>query len=547
MKTSQGQPADAIKLRRRAEVRLKRQKLESGGEWTEVEMARLVHELEVHQIELEMQNEELRQAHAQLEALHAEERLQASAQVKALLAQYTDLYDFAPMGYFNLDREGTIRRVNLTGAYLLGVERSRLMNRRLGLFVAEGDRRSFSDFLQNVFANKAKECFEVTLPQEGSQPLVVRIEGLRSADGQECRAIVLDITKRKRAEEKIRETENKYRSIVENSDDQIFMLDKDCKFLSINKTAADFSRKSTQEMIGKSLFEIFPETTAARFSKNVKKVFETGKSLSIDEKMIVQGREYYNSSRLNPVKDDRGRVIAVAGIVRDITEHKRAEEQIKKSLREKDILLKEIHHRVKNNLQIICSLLNLQVKIEKNKKVRDILEESKNRIRSMAIIHEKLYQSGDFSRINLTEYIPSLTTHLFHAYRIDSGRVELKMNMKDVFLSLDLAVPCGLLINELVANALKHAFPDTADEPDVRKGIIEVSISSKDNIYTLIVRDNGIGLIEKVDLSKPVTLGMVLINALVIQLDAIMEVKRNNGTTFKFTFTESADQKRKSF
>jgi len=201
MKKSRDQHADAVELRRRAEERLRRQRPEGGEQSTEVEMMRLIHEMQVHQIELEMQNDELQQARAQVEALLGAELQQSRAQVEALLAQYTDLYDFAPTGYLTLDRDGAIRRVNLTGARLLGVEPSGLVNRRFGLFVAEADRLAFSDFLQKVFAGQAKESCEVMLPQEGSQPLVVYIEGTRSADGQECRAVVIDITERKRAEQ----------------------------------------------------------------------------------------------------------------------------------------------------------------------------------------------------------------------------------------------------------------------------------------------------------------------------------------------------------
>jgi PAS domain S-box-containing protein len=185
----QKKPADAAELRRRAEERLKRQKPEGGGQRTDLETARLVHELQVHQIELEMQNEELQQARAQGETL---------------TARYTDLYDFAPVGYLTLDREGAIRQSNLCGARLLGVERSRLLKRRFGLFVAEGDRRAFSDFLQEVFASEAKECCEVTLPQEGHRPLFVRLEATRSADGQECLAVLVDLTEHHQAEEQAR-------------------------------------------------------------------------------------------------------------------------------------------------------------------------------------------------------------------------------------------------------------------------------------------------------------------------------------------------------
>jgi PAS domain S-box-containing protein len=186
------QPADPAELRRRAEERLERQKPEGGGQRTELETARLFHELQVHQIELEMQNEELRQVRAQ-EA--------------AFTARYIDLYDFAPVGYLTLDREGAMRQLNLSGARLLGLERSRLLKRRFGQFVAEGDHRAFSDFLQKVFASEVKECCEVTLPQAGPHPFFVRIEAARSADGQECLAALVDLTERHQAEAQARATQ----------------------------------------------------------------------------------------------------------------------------------------------------------------------------------------------------------------------------------------------------------------------------------------------------------------------------------------------------
>jgi PAS domain S-box-containing protein len=224
MKKKPDPPADDAELRHRAEERLgeqrKSQKAEAGDPGTVEDTARLVHELQVHQIELEMQNEELQQAHAQVETL---------------LAQYTDLYDLAPAGYLTFDREGAIRQVNLTGARLLGVERSRLVNRRFGLFVAEGDRRAFSDFLEKVFASQAKECCEVTLLYESSQPVVVQIEGTRSADGQECRAVLLDLTERKRAEEELRWKTAFLEAQVDSSLDGILVVDKQGKQILQNQ------------------------------------------------------------------------------------------------------------------------------------------------------------------------------------------------------------------------------------------------------------------------------------------------------------------------
>ncbi|MCX6914434.1 MAG: PAS domain S-box protein [Verrucomicrobia bacterium] len=217
MKQNPDQPANAAELRGRAEERLKGQKTEGGGlktedgrrrtegggQKTELETARLVNELQVHQIELEMQNEELHQAHAKAEAL---------------LAQYTGLYDFAPTGYLTLDREGTIRQLNLTGARLLGLERSRLVNRRFGQFVAEGDRGLFRHFLEQVFASEAKADCEVTLPQAGHPPRFVQIEGARSADGQECLAVVQDHTERRQAQEQAQAAQAETQRLLALSD-----------------------------------------------------------------------------------------------------------------------------------------------------------------------------------------------------------------------------------------------------------------------------------------------------------------------------------------
>jgi PAS domain S-box-containing protein len=185
MKKNRNQSTDAAELRHRAEERLKRQRPEGGGQRTEVETARLVHELEVHQIELEMQNEELQQTHAKAEAL---------------LAQYTDLYDFAPTGYFNLARDGTILAVNLTGARLLGIERARLLNRRFGVLVSEADRPVFNAFLAKTFAGKDRESCEMALLKAETAPLFVLVEAVVSEGRRECRAAVLDVTDRHQAE-----------------------------------------------------------------------------------------------------------------------------------------------------------------------------------------------------------------------------------------------------------------------------------------------------------------------------------------------------------
>ena len=185
MKKNPDQPTDTAPLRRHAEERLARQQTERQGQRTEVETARLVHELEVHQIELEMQNEELEQTRARAEAL---------------LAQYTTLYDFAPVGYFTLAGDGTVLAANLTGARLLGHERARLLNRRLGILVSEADRPAFNAFIEKTLAGDERGFCEVLLPRAGTTSVVVRIEAVVSADHRELHAAMLDVTDRHRAE-----------------------------------------------------------------------------------------------------------------------------------------------------------------------------------------------------------------------------------------------------------------------------------------------------------------------------------------------------------
>jgi len=219
----------------------------------------------------------------------------------------------------------------------------------------------------------------------------------------------------------------------------------------------------------------------------------------------------------------------------EIAERKKVEKKLKASLREKEVLLKEIHHRVKNNMQVIASLLNLQLKQVDNKKAVEILVESQSRIRSMALVHERLYQSKDMAKIDLSEYIRDLTLFLFRTYRIDTNTIRLKIKNKDVFLTLDTAIPCGLIVNELISNALKHAFPEC------RKGEIRVVFQMVNGKNTLMIGDNGIGLPRDVDIHHPKSFGLQLVNTLVEQLDATYEVNIDRGTMFKIVFKEPDD------
>ena len=214
-----------------------------------------------------------------------------------------------------------------------------------------------------------------------------------------------------------------------------------------------------------------------------------------------------------------------------------AEERIKASLNEKEVLLKEIHHRVKNNLQVISSLLNLQSRNLDDERARDILKESRNRVRSMALIHELLYQSEDLTRIPFGVYIRKLTNDLYRTYQVDSDHVTVNITAGDLMVGIDTAIPCGLIINELVSNSLKHAFPAGAP------GEIVISLEvDKEENFILKVSDNGVGIPDGLDLRNAESLGMQLVSSLVDQLGASFEIDGSRGTRFTINFMHTMEE-----
>lgn len=220
----------------------------------------------------------------------------------------------------------------------------------------------------------------------------------------------------------------------------------------------------------------------------------------------------------------------VVVLARNVTETIEYESMLVESVREKEILLKEVHHRVKNNLQVINSILNLQSSYVEDPKTLEIINESQNRIRSMSYIHESLYQTKDFSSINFADYITNLVQNLVHSYQLYHDKIELQFNVGPVKLALDQAIPCGLILNELVSNALKYAYPGE------KRGQIVIEVVEENGRIQLGVEDFGIGLPEGFKIEHSESLGLSLVYTLVDQLDGELKLKRLGGTKFLITF-----------
>ena len=306
----------------------------------------------------------------------------------------------------------------------------------------------------------------------------------------------------------------------------------------INKKGCEILGYDEGEIVGKNWFDNFLYTDD---KETVKGVFDQLISGDIEhveyvEKNILNknGQSRFIAWHNTILQDEEGNIIGTLSSGEDITEQKEAEKKIKASLEEKDVLLREIHHRVKNNMQVVISLLRLQSEKIKDKQYADMFQESQERIKSMALIHEKLYQSKDLVRIDFNEYIKSLMNGLFRSHGIDPGRIVTKLKVEDVSLGLDHALPCGLIINELVSNSLKYAFPED------RKGEISVTLRSiTEDKIELIVSDDGIGIPEDLDFKNTAgSLGLDLVTILAEhQLGGKIELKRAGGTRFSITFT----------
>ena len=340
--------------------------------------------------------------------------------------------------------------------------------------------------------------------------------------------------------EKVAEREKLFQSILDNTTALICLKDTNGKYILINKIYEELFHINRYEIKGKTEHDIFPKEIADTFQANDQKVLETRAPLKIEEVAPHDDGPHTYISIKFPLFDLNGVPYGVCGISTDITDRKQADEQIKKSLKEKELLLQEIYHRTKNNMQVICSLLHLQSQYTNDEQVLKIFGETENRIESMSLVHAKLYQSKDLSSINLKDYIEELANNLFRAYYVNTDKISLKFTNDNIFINIDSAIPCGLLINEIITNSLKYAFPDS------RKGEIRTVLCKTDNgEIELRIADNGIGMPKGLDFRNTKTLGLRLVTNLVeYQLKGKIDITSENGVVYRITFKETNRPKR---
>lgn len=470
---------------------------------------------------------------------------EAEQQLKLSEEKYRAIYDQAYIGIARVGlKDGDFIEVNQRLCQMLGYSSKELCKMTTWQITHPDDlitnlpeRKAFLNSGSNILSTEKRY-----IHKNGSVVYAnLTITLVKDAEGkpQYFVSVYEDITERKKAEEQLYAQSAKLNAVFESSSHIIWTMDlKNC-LTSFNSNFAEFCRTLYNVEIKAGLNMLAGEMVSTEeyntfWIKRYQNVLR-GESQHFETKLMSKdGNLAWWEIFLNPIFDELGNVKELSGIGHDVTEKKTAEEKIRQSLQEKEVLLKEVHHRVKNNLQVISSILNLQSSYVKDASTLNILKESQNRIKSMAFIHESLYQTKDFSSINFSEYVINLSQNLIHSYSSVEHEIQLNLDIQNVFLNLDLAIPCGLIINEIVSNALKYAFnvPKEQDEITIR-----MHLRGEDLV--LMIGDNGVGLPKHIDYRNTESLGLQLVVTLTDQLNGMIDLDTKKGTTYTIIFKQN--------
>ncbi len=447
--------------------------------------------------------------------------------------RFRQVVEAAPNAMVMINRQGIIEMVNAQTERVFGYQRDEMLGRSVEMLVPERFRGAHPGLRGAFFHDPLSRPMGAgrdlyALRKDGSEfPVEIGLNPIETEEGTMVLSAIVDISTRKRLEER-------FRQVVESAPNAMVMINHQGVIEMVNAQTERVFGYQREEMLGRSVEMLVPERfrgahpglRAAFFHDPLSRPMGAGRDLYALRK---DGSEFPVEIGLNPIETEEGTMVLSAVV--DISDRKHREEGIRGALREKEVLLGEIHHRVKNNLQIVHSLLDLQSARLSDPLVQEMLRDSQNRIRSMALIHQTLYSSKDFAKVDFDLFLDALAPNLIGSYGVDAERIRLVVDVVQVALPIDAAVPCGLVVNELISNALKHAFRPGQD------GEITVSLKRHSlNEVTLSVADNGSGLPDGVDATNTATLGLQLVSLLTEQLGGVLTINRVNPTRFLLCF-----------
>lgn len=464
-------------------------------------------------------------------------RVEAEHALKESEERFRQTFELAPIAKSMTNLKGEYLQINSAFTQTLGYTLTDLQNKTILDITHPEDVAATVENGNQLLTGAVHQCEQEKryLHKNGQiVNAILRITLVRTAQGDPSYFLsqILDITERKQTEAALRQSELSLRGIFEQSALGIFIADQSGHYIKVNPALEEMLGYSAAELANMSFCDFTHPEDAPQNWQLFQEVLNGQREHYRLEKRYIHrnGQVFWCRLAVSSVRDPEGKNLFTIGISEDITEEKRAELQIQAALQEKEILLREVHHRVKNNLQIISSLLRLQADQIKSRKYARVFKDAGSRIQAMSLIHEGLYQSTNLAAVDLNQYLHNLISNLFHSYGVNPESIRASIRAEGIRLSIDDAVLCGLIINELVTNSLKYAFPKGGS------GEIRVLFSQTRKYTQLQVSDNGIGLPPDFDFKETQSLGLQLVATLTDQLEGKIELKNKAGTTFIITF-----------
>ncbi len=458
------------------------------------------------------------------------ERVKARERLKQERAIFKAIVDNIPVMITRYDPEQNMLYLNREFEEKIGWKSKELKDVDLTnrVFPDPEYRRMVSAYMEK----SSVEWREFRLLSKSGETVESEWSNIRLEDGTQI-GIGIDTREQKKNQEILRQSKERYRALFDRSLDSVFIHDFYGNLIDANQTTLDRFGFSKEEIKSINFIDLIADKKQVpRMKKALKELRETSRQKEATQFKLKtkSGKIIWVETEASVIYEE-GKPQAVQEIARDITKRKLSEKQIKENLHEKEILLREIHHRVKNNMQVIISLLRIQSSGIKDKKYKDFLKTSQERIYSMVLIHDKLYQSKNFDRVAFAQYIKSFVTHLFHTYNYNSDLIKLSLDLEEIKFDINRAIPLGLILNELVSNVLKHAFPEG------RKGKLSIRLfQEKTGKNILLISDNGVGIPAEIDIRNSKTFGLQIVHDLVRQIKGSMQINTENGTEIKITF-----------
>jgi len=466
------------------------------------------------------------------------ERKNAEKALSESEEKYKTLFESDPNYAILITPEGKLLDVNTAAEQITGMSKEELIGKsfnELGIFIEEELELHGEMFAQTLKHGAITPYRARIIDKNGQIRWVLNQSAAVTKDNKLYYVLVIgqDITEYKKAEDALKESEENLRFLTDNMNDVIGQIDAEGIITYFSPSLKQLTGYEPQKLVGEKSTDLVHPDDQEIVLNAIQEGILSKKPLNIEYRLKKLDGEYVwveTSGKI--VYDTTGNYKSIVFVSRDIDDRKKADNALKESLNEKEVLLREIHHRVKNNMQIISSLLNLQIQFEDTEEIADVLKDSQGRVKTMAMVHEKLYQSDSLSKINFRDYIKNLVSQIFYSYGIKNDIIVLEMDIDNFNIGIDTAIPLGLIVNELITNSVKYAFPGG------REGKVKIIFKSKNHSHLLIISDDGIGIPDDIKPEKTESLGLQLVHNLTNQIDGKIEVDTNKGTEFRIKFKE---------